>query len=439
MLGLPGWVVSHTAPNVEDPEVLDVFATLAQVPGVCLACGEIGAPLYRHGFMSQRIHDTNLHGKKAVIVLERQRYRCRSCKGTFLQPLPDVDDKRNMTKRLLDYIQRQSIRKTFAQVADDVGVNPETVRRIFRDHIGQLATEWVPVTPYWMGIDEIYLIRKFRAVLTNIREGTIFEMLETNRMADVIAYFQAMPHPDRIELVTMDMHWQYKEAVHRAFPEARIVVDKFHVVRQANRAVELIRIAYKKTLNKNQRRALTRDRWVMLKRRDGLKPEERLILDSWTGVYEPLRAAYEAKEAYMNLWDATLTRSEAEAAYDAWEGSLTKEMRKAFTGLIRATRNWREEVFSYFDFEGATNATTESLNNLIREKHRLGRGYQFDAIRAKVLYNEPASRRQAPSRMPLLEYPPPERIRIYDPSMGSGGFLGVAISTLMEELERGDL
>lgn len=45
------------------------------------------------------------------------------------------------------------------------------------------------------------------------------------------------------------------------------------------------------------------------------------------------------------------------------------------------------EIMAYFDHP-VTNAYTESLNNLIRVMNRLGRGYSFEALRAKILFTE---------------------------------------------------
>ncbi|ENP8454704.1 transposase [Photobacterium damselae] len=44
-------------------------------------------------------------------------------------------------------------------------------------------------------------------------------------------------------------------------------------------------------------------------------------------------------------------------------------------------------IFAYFDHP-ITNAYTESLNNLIRVMIRTGRGYSFEALRAKMLFTE---------------------------------------------------
>lgn len=50
---------------------------------------------------------------------------------------------------------------------------------------------------------------------------------------------------------------------------------------------------------------------------------------------------------------------------------------------------WHPPDCCYFDHP-ITNAYTESLNNLIRVMNRLGRGYSFEALRAKILFTEGA-------------------------------------------------
>ena len=67
-------------------------------------------------------------------------------------------------------------------------------------------------------------------------------------------------------------------------------------------------------------------------------------------------------------------------------------MRSAY--FERAWRNWRGEILAYFDCR-ATNAYTESLNNLIRTTNRVGRGYSFEALRAKVLLSEGPEKKAA--------------------------------------------
>jgi transposase len=71
-------------------------------------------------------------------------------------------------------------------------------------------------------------------------------------------------------------------------------------------------------------------------------------------------------------------------------------MRGAFGDFQRTWCNWETEISAYFD-NRITNAYTESLNNLIRTINRIGRGYSFDALRAKILLSEGRPRVRRPT------------------------------------------
>jgi hypothetical protein len=106
-------------------------------------------------------------------------------------------------------------------------------------------------------------------------------------------------------------------------------------------------------------------------------------------------------------------------------------MRPHFGDLVRAVDNWYEPIFNYFD-HSITNAYTESLNNLIRATNRNGRGYSFEALRAKILFNEGYHKVKKPRFNRRPESGVMERSM---PSFGMASFpkienYGVDISTL---------
>lgn len=78
-----------------------------------------------------------MHGKRVGVYVDTRRYQCQSCNKTFYEPLPDVDEKRKMTKRLVEWIGKQAITRTFTSIADEVGIVEGTVRSIFRDYINE--------------------------------------------------------------------------------------------------------------------------------------------------------------------------------------------------------------------------------------------------------------------------------------------------------------
>ena len=90
------------------------------------------------GRREQVVKDLPMHGKRVGIYVTTRRYRCRACTKTFYEPLPDTDEKRAMTTRLVAWMGKQAIKRTFASIADEVGCTEFTVRAVFIDYVNEL-------------------------------------------------------------------------------------------------------------------------------------------------------------------------------------------------------------------------------------------------------------------------------------------------------------
>ncbi|MEG6615509.1 helix-turn-helix domain-containing protein [Peptococcaceae bacterium 1198_IL3148] len=112
--------------------------------------------------------DLPIRLKRVGLQVNRRRYKCRACGSTFWERLISIDEKRSMTKRLLESIEEQSMSKIFVQVAENVGVDEKTVRNVFKDHVAFKEREYRFEIPKGLGIDEIHIIHSPRLVLTNV-------------------------------------------------------------------------------------------------------------------------------------------------------------------------------------------------------------------------------------------------------------------------------
>lgn len=381
ILNLPGFKVQRVEEADRD---YYVYAEVSNPPGVCTACGS--DRLIGHGRNEQVIRDLPTHGKRLAIYVDTRRWRCQSCGKTFMEALPAVNAKREMTDRLVKWIGQQSLKRTFASIADDTGLDEKTIRNIFRDYINDLEAEFRFETPKWMGIDEIHLIRP-RCVISNIRNNTIIDMIPNRDKKTVVNYLYNLQGKEEVQYVAMVMWTPYRDAVQAVLPDVRIVIDKFHVVRMADDAVEKIRKILREQLTPKQRRGLMHDRFVLLKRERTLNDEERMNLDGWTRNYPVLGEAYRLKEAFYAIYEESDSPEGALRRYEAWSKDVSPEIRPYFHDLIRAFTNWQPFILNYFEHP-VTNAYTESLNSLIRVMNRLGRGYSFEALRAKILFTE---------------------------------------------------
>jgi len=403
--------------NIVDQKQTDIdylFQVEVTPPLKCHIEGCNGTVLNRYGMKPQLYRDLPMHGKRVGIEVFRKRYQCKTCGKTFFENLPGMDEKRFMTKRLVEYVETQSLKRTFVR------------------------------------IDEIHILRNPRCVITNVKESTMIDILRDRDKKTVINYLNNLSCKQDIKIVCMDMWNPYKDAVKLILPHAQIIADKFHVIRMANQAIETIRKDLREEMTKKQKRGLMHDRFVLLKRNKDLKPHERIFLEVWSNQYPELGVAYELKESLFELWNSDINKQTARKKYDEWISKIPDSITYAFEPLLKAISNWNNEVFAYFDHR-ATNAYTEALNSLIRVIDRLGRGYSFDALRAKILYSNGVHKEEKPKysksnfemrEMDAISFSQFSKVICESPSVYGINTqkwnLGVDISTLVQKIEQGE-
>lgn len=367
----------------EDDHDYHIYAHSASTPNSCPDCNS--KRIVGFGHNEKLVKDLPMHGKRVGIYFDTRRFRCNDCNRTFLEKHPDFHSERAMTVRLVKWIGQQSIRRTFASLAEETGVVEGTIRNIFRDHVNELEKTVRFETPKWIGIDEIHLIKP-RGVITNIENNTVVEVLKNRNQETVIEFLNGLKNKEGIQYVAMDMWRPYKTAINTVLPHAIIVIDKSHVVKMANEALEKVRRAMHTELTLKEKRSLMHDRFVLLKYQSELDEKETAKINKWFSNYPLLGEAYRLKESFYGIYEAK-SIPDAKAAYEQWHKSIPPELTAYFSDLTRAFQNWMPEIFNYFKHP-VTNAYTECLNSLIRVIDRLGRGYSFEALRAKILFTE---------------------------------------------------
>lgn len=440
MINLPNFKILDMNESEDDYRFLVESTVLS--PSHCPKCGTV-ANLYKHGKKQQLFFDLPMHAKRVGIYVNRQRYKCRECKETFFENLPDMDVNRSVTNRLIYWIQEASLEKTFTSVGEEIGVDEKTVRNIFKDYIDELEAQTDFRTPKWLGIDEVHLLKNYRCVITDVENKSVIDILRKRNKDTVISYLYKLQDIDKIELVAMDMWNPYKSAVNTVIPNAKIVIDKFHVVKLANEALEKIRKANRQNVSAKERKQLMRDRYVLLTRRKDLNDfDDQIKLQVWTDKFPLLGQAYELKEQFFDIYEAE-SINEAYKLYQNWLSNIPKELMTFFEDLIKAMNNWEEEIFNYFT-SPITNAYTESLNRLIKTMNHVGRGYSFEALRAKILFTQGYRKVKRKKKFKEVEVTFGKMLSAQFPNWEQAGYewvyeeiYGADFSTLTKEMEEG--
>lgn len=380
-LGFPDWQI------IEITEEITHFFIRARYEPTelrfCALCRTDGRFLRKFGNRIRCLKDAPVRGKKVSIVLTVQRYKCLCCRRTFLDEVPEIAGNMKFTRRLVAYIEEQAVSKNFQMVADETGVSENTVRNIFVRFVERIYPRLLRETPTVLGIDEVYIDRVARCILTNIKKKEIFDILPKRDKFTVFRYLCQMKNKERVKIVTMDMWRPFYTVIKKAFPDAEVVIDKFHVQRMANQAVNIFLRNLRNCFNSTQRRHFIHDRFILMKRSYNLTEKEKMILLRWRRKLPILREMYRLKEEFVQIWQNS-DRRKAEELYKYWKESIPPELEFAFEDILTAVGNWHQEIFNYFDYR-VTNAFTESANNLIKSVQKRGRGCSFEIVRAKML------------------------------------------------------
>lgn len=365
----------------------DVRIIQAQVlvqPVECPFCK--AADPYRHDTREQEFADAPIRGVPVRIQFQRRRYRCRACRKTFFEPLPGFSTKRNMTQRLVHYIARDSLIRTFTDVAKDVAVDVQTVRDVFLDFSEWLRRHHPIATPRIMGIDEAKRAKVLCTVLTDLERREYFDLLPSRKTKPLDDYISKLPGKDRVEVVAMDLYKEFIRVIARHMPQAVRVADRYHVARMAQDAFNEAHVQARKELQKGERLSMFRKRGLLAKRDRRLTDAERNEVAKALAPFPILLAAHEAKESFLAIYDAR-NRQQAEAALLAWMDALPVEVSGYFGSLISAVSNNRDIILNYFTHR-YTNAFTEASNGVSKLLQKTGRGYGFEIMRVKLLYGK---------------------------------------------------
>jgi transposase len=97
-----------------------------------VTCPHCGGALVGFGRRAQKYNDLPIHGKRVEIAINRRRWRCKNpdCQRVTLDPLPDMDDKRAMTRRLAYYIIEERKTRKITELAEKTGLSVGTIHNI---------------------------------------------------------------------------------------------------------------------------------------------------------------------------------------------------------------------------------------------------------------------------------------------------------------------
>ena len=167
----------------------------------------------------------------------------------------------------------------------------------------------------------------------------------------------------------------YHQAARSKLPHAKVVVDRFHVMKQLNTRLTQLRTAYQKGLAPAMRSEIKGSRWLLVRNRSELSSLEESQLTKMLQLCPELRTLYLLKEEFRRIFEKVHDRHKAARFLSAWILRANLTGNKYLAKFVTTLRNWWEEILNYF-IERITNGFVEGLNGALRAMMRIAFGYR---------------------------------------------------------------
>ena len=249
---------------------------LSYQPKYCDKCGVIFDEKFeKHGFITSNIKIPDVSGYKTILRLHKQRYLCKHCNKAFTLKTNIVNygcfiSKNTKWKIAKDLKEKRSEK----DIAIANNVSPNTVERVMDSYYNNIKL-YKNYLPEVLSFDEFKSVKSADGAMSfnlcNGKTGKIIDIVENRQLNYLLKYFSYYTHQARknVKFIVIDMYSPYISLILKLFPNAKIIIDKFHLVQLISRSLNKTRISIMKKDKKNYNK-LKRYWRLLLKSRDEL-------------------------------------------------------------------------------------------------------------------------------------------------------------------------
>ncbi len=355
---------------------------------VCSQCHQPG-PGYDK-LPQRRFEFIPFWGFLVFFLYSMRRVDCRRCQMVVVEEVPWGDGKHTLTRAYMLFLARWARRLSWKETAEAFRTSWEKVFDAVEhvvtfglEHriLGQIDAIGVDEIQYARGHKYLTLVYQIDLGVTRLlwigRERTIESFQEFFKaIGDEVAA--------KIVFVCSDMWEPYLKVIREKCSEAIHILDRFHIVAKMNKALDEVRAGESRRMARDgYLPVLKKSRWLLLKREENLKTEQRFRLRDLLRYNLKSVRAYLLKEAFQQLWDYN-SPFWAGKFLDQWCRQVMRSRIEPMKKIARSLREHRELILNYFRAQKMlSSGVVEGLNN--KAKVTMRKSYGFRTFRCLEL------------------------------------------------------
>jgi transposase len=235
-----------------------------------------------------------------------------------------------------------------------------------------------------LGVDEKAVAKRHRYVtlVCDLDRATVEYIADDRKRASLDAYYQSLSKKQLagIEAVAMDMWEPFIASTVAHVPDgrAKIVFDRFHIMRHMTEAVDQVRKGEHRRLQAQGDGTLKRTKYLWLYSEENLPESAREKFAALRALHLKTGRAWAIKESLRDLWGYR-RKGWALRHWRRWYFWATHSRLQPVVKVARMIRGHLDNVLTYFDHR-ITNATSEGLNSKIQTIKKTPMGSAIGSI-----------------------------------------------------------
>jgi transposase len=356
---------------------------------ICPKCAQKCFAAYDHRIVA--IKDSPLRNANVLIIVRKRRFKCPRCEKVFTEPLQGVRKGARTTERFRKELSVAAMKyASLSDVQTDFACSTSTIYKVFYQHLARLKRQWSYPLPKVIGIDEHSFSREksthqivWNTVIVDHTNARVYDLAQGRTQAEILPALRELPGLERVEVVTMDLSETFRGTIKEVMPQARIVADRFHILRciddRMKEEVRLLSDDIRKR-DKFKIRNLFRKNWRLSK-------VSRISLENWLLAYRALAQLYKAKH---EMFSAFNRRKPLQIRFDTFK-RLMDTMAKSSHARVRSLRatffKWKSEIAAAIELKWS-NGRTEGFNCKAKLIKRRAYGFRnWENFRLKFWYS----------------------------------------------------
>ena len=323
-----------------------------------------------------------------------RRVRCLD-HGVKVEALPWAYGKERMTFSYQVYLSRWAKRLSWKETADIFETSWDTVFRAVKFVVdyGLAHRNLEGVTE--IGVDEISVFKghKYLTLVYQINAGSrrLLWSGPERRTKTLLQFFQdfGRERSAQLQFVCSDMWAPYLKVIAKKAPQALNILDRFHIMRKFNEAIDEIRRGEVKLLKANeQENVLNRGRWLLLKRPENLSEKQTARMSELLKLNLASIKGYLLREDFQRFWD--YQRADyADKFLENWATRTLQTDLEPMKKVARMLRKHKPLIMNWFKAKGRlSSGVVEGLN--LKAKLTMRKAYGFKTLKCLqiALYHE---------------------------------------------------